>query len=236
MRLSEQIYKLTGVEYRTNSNVYAVRYDGGLILIDTGFQNEQWERMKLCMSQWKLRLEDVTHVFITHSHFDHAGNVWRANLLGANVFSSEVDTEKIEHGNPEMEKLFEAKWHCGKVDKVIREGDTFEFPGKIKIEVLETPGHCKGALSFRILTDNVKALCTGDMFFIKPKAPEDDVEVELGYMGSEDFCMGEYKQSLKKLEKLDTDLFLPGHYYTYRSDNINEIFKMAYKSAQEIER
>lgn len=234
MKLSERIYKVSGVEYRTNSNMYVIQYDRGLIMIDTGFQEEQWERMTTCMNQWGLRLEDVTHVFITHSHFDHAGNVWRANLLGAEVLSSSADAEKIENGNPEMEELFGTAWRCGKVNKVIKGGDVFEFPGKVKIEVIETPGHSEGSLSYRISDGELKALCTGDMFFIRPEPPKDDVGIELGYMGSSDFSLEKFQQSLKQISSIDADLLLPGHYYTYRSANVKEICRMAYDAAENL--
>lgn len=234
MKISESIYKVSGVEYRTNSNIYAVKYEGGIVLIDSGYGKEQWERMNRVLAQWDMKEEDISHVFITHSHFDHAGNVWRMNEIGAKVLASRADAGKIENGNPEMEELFHAKWHYGKVDRIIKEGDEFDFPGNVRIEIMETPGHCEGALSFVIYADGLKAVCTGDMFFIKPLAPEDEVSVELGYMGSSDFSMKDFIRSLKRLSGMDMDIILPGHYYTYNSENAQEICGKAYDSAVEM--
>ena len=231
-KLSEHLFQISGVQYETNSNIYAIQHNKGIILIDCGFQKAQWERMTACMDRWNLKLHDITHVFLTHSHFDHAGNVWRVNRLGAKVLASADDAEKVEHGNPEMEELFGASWICGRVDQRIREGDCFSFPGDVRLRVLETPGHCRGALSFLIEVDGLKALCTGDMFFVTPFPPRDQDDVELGYMGSRDFSLTEFQASLGRLQKLEFDLLLPGHYYFYGGAEAGRLIARAYEKAR----
>lgn len=88
--------------------------------------------MLSCMEQWNLDPMNIKTVFLTHSHFDHAGNVWRMNQLGADVLASAEDAEKIEHGNPEMEQLFGSPWKCGRITRTIREGDSFTFGGQVE--------------------------------------------------------------------------------------------------------
>lgn len=232
MKITEHLYQISGVQYGTNSNIYALRTEEGLVLIDCGYQEEQWEKMLRCMKRWNLKPEDIRAVFLTHSHFDHAGNVWRMNELGADVFASPVDADKIEHGNPEMEELFGAKWKCGTVTREIREGDSFLFGDEVTVQVLETPGHSKGSLSFLIQIDGIRAICTGDLFFVKPWPPEDKVDVELGYMGGWDFDMKDYQNSLRRLRETGADLFLPGHYYFYRGQDVQQLFEMACEKAE----
>ena len=232
MKITEHLLQLSGVQYETNSNIYAIQYDGGVILIDCGYRTEQWERMTAQMKEWGMDPGEITHVFLTHSHFDHAGNVWRINELGAKVHASPVDADRVENGNPEMEELFGAPWTCGKVDVLLREGERFSFPGGVKLDVLETPGHSSGSLTYRIQVDGKTALCTGDMFFVTPRAPLDAVDVELGYMGSRDFSMESFLHSLKRLEKENFDLLLPGHYYFYGGENAARLFGMAIEKAE----
>ena len=232
MKITEHLFQISGVQYGTNSNVYAIQTEKGIVLIDCGYQEEQWQRMLGCMEQWHLDPANIKTVFLTHSHFDHAGNVWRMNQLGADVLASTVAAEKVEHGNPEMEELFGSTWKCGRVTKVIREGDSFTFGKQVKIDVLETPGHSKGSLSFLIAIDGKRALCTGDLFFVKPWPPEDKVDVELGYMGSWDFDMKEYQNSLRRLRDVKADIFLPGHYYFYRGADVRQLFEMACEKAE----
>ncbi len=233
MKLTEHLYKLTGVEYDTNSNVYAIRYDDGVVLVDCGFQEKQWDAMVACMGRWGISLEEVTHVLLTHSHFDHAGNVWRVNQLGARVLASAPDAEKVEHGNPEMEALFGATWTCGQVDAILEDGDELQLPGGVRIDVIATPGHSAGSLSFLVDVDGARALCTGDQFFVAPLPPEDDVEIELGYMGSSDASLDDLVSSLERLEAVDFDMLLPGHYYTYAGKDAGRLVSMALGRARE---
>lgn len=227
MKITEHLFQISGVQYGTNSNIYAIQTEEGLVLIDCGYQEEQWKKMLSCMEKWNLDPMNIKTVFLTHSHFDHAGNVWRMNQLGADVLASAEDAEKIEHGNPEMEQLFGSPWKCGRITRTIREGDSFTFGGQVEINVLETPGHSKGSLSFLISVDGIRALCTGDLFFVKPWPPEDKVDVELGYMGGWDFDMKEYQNSLRRLRDVKADIFLPGHYYFYRGADVHRLFEMA---------
>ena len=234
MKLTDHLFQISGVQYETNSNIYAIRHKEGIVLIDCGFQREQWERMAACMEQWEMKLSDITHVFLTHSHFDHAGNVWRVNKLGAKVCASEYDAGKIENGNPEMEKLFGSSWICGKVDQILKDGDRFLFPGDICFTVLETPGHNPGSLSYLIEVDGKRVLCTGDMFFVTPCPPEDKNSVELGYMGSSDFNLTDYRKSLERLSGLDVGMLLPGHYYFYKGERAQELIREAFQKVKEL--
>lgn len=232
MKLSEKIFKVSGVEYATNSNIYAVKTTEGIVLIDCGFQEDQWNKTMKAMELSGLGDEKITHCFITHSHFDHAGNIQRVNDLGIKTYASAIDKEKIENGNPEMEALFQTAWTCGKVNEVIAEGDEFVF-GDVKIIVIETPGHSSGSLSFIIEAPEIKALCSADLFFVSPLPPLDTVTVELGYLGSEDFDIDDMIKSLNKMAELKIDLLLPGHYYSYFGDPSSLCMK-AHEYATEI--
>lgn len=236
MKLCNGIYKITGVEYETNSNIYAIQYKEGIVLIDAGYQEEQFDRMKAAMALDGLDINDVTKVFITHSHFDHAGNVWRFNALNIPVLTSSIDASKIENGNPEMEELFGSKWICGKVDQIIQDGDIFPLDSNTSIRVLETPGHSAGSLSFVIESHGIKAIATSDMFFLVPCPPNDQDGIELGYMGSQDFSLDDLIASLEKVYLEAPDMILPGHYYTYYGDNASKLCHMAYEKALELKK
>ena len=235
MKITEHLLKISGVEYETNSNCYALVYDGGIALIDCGYETKQWDTMCRVLSQWNLDMADVTHVFLTHAHFDHGGNARKVNELGARLLTSESDVRLIEEGNPESERLFGSPWIPAKVDQVLRDGDRFSFPGGSRITVLATPGHSAGSLSFLIETDHIRALCTGDMFWTVPKPPLDAISVELGFMGSEDFSLKDYRDSLEKLAKIPCDILLPGHYYFYRGTRVQEVIKEAIDCSRRIQ-
>lgn len=218
MKLTEHLIKISGVEYETNSNCYALLYDGGIALIDCGYEAAQWERMGSALGRWGHSMSEVTHVFLTHGHFDHGGNAHRVNALGAELLTSEGDVRLIEQGNPESERLFGTPWIPAKVDRVLHDQERFEFPGGSAITVMETPGHSKGSLSYLVEVDNARALSIGDMFWPIACPPEDRDDVELGFMGSEDFSLTDLISSLERLSKLNANLLLSGHYHVYFGD------------------
>ena len=104
-----------------------------------------------------------------------------------------------------------------KVDQRLKEGHVFEF-GNVSIEVYSAPGHSKGSFAFVVNVDGHRALITGDMFYTRPSPPEDAVDLELAYMGGEDFDLKDFIKTLEKMSTLHCDILCPGHYYVYYGD------------------
>lgn len=217
MKITEHLYKTSGVEYGTNSNTFLLETEDGLILFDLGFDTVQWNAMTCCEKLWGLQEKKKAAAFLTHGHYDHAGNTFRANQENIPVYCADPDAGRIENGWPEMERLFQRKWICADVDCRIEDGQKFTF-GNSTVTAYGTPGHSRGSFAYVIEADGHRALCTGDMFYIRPKPPEDDIELELAYMGGDDFDLDDYISSLKKMSSLHCDILLPGHYYVYYGD------------------
>lgn len=235
MKITENLLKLSGVSYGTNSNVYGVVYGNKVALIDCGYGELQWSQMKNNLEQWGYTLNDISHVFLTHGHFDHCLNAKRVNDIGAKLLCSENDKKLIEEGNPESETLFNTKSVLAKVDETIKGGEVFDLDSSTRITVLKTPGHSAGSLSYLIEVDGIKALAIGDMYWTIPTPPVDDVAIELGFMGSSDFSMKDYRESLKKIADTEFDILLPGHYYIYRGPRLKQLTNEAYKKAMSME-
>ncbi len=103
-----------------------------------------WEAAKIA-DEAKGKGWKITHILLTHTHFDHANDVPRlAELTGAKVC-----VHKLEAGD------------SGKNLVGVGEGDTIKV-GELKFLVLHTPGHTPGSVCF--LMD--KAIFTGDTLFI----------------------------------------------------------------------
>lgn len=232
MKITNHIYQLSGVQNSTNSNSYIVVGEHTSVLLDLGYETKQWETMKAMMKFWQLDESKISHAFLTHGHYDHAGNTFRANEKGIQVHCADPDAFKIENGYPEMEKLFGRKWVCGIVNERVHDGDEFDF-GDFKIIAYEAKGHSQGSFAYVIEADGHKALLTGDMFFIGPKPPEDDIEIELAYMGGEDFDLNAYIHTLERMSTLHCDILLPGHYYNYYGD-VDALFEKAIVEAKKV--
>lgn len=53
-------------------NTYAIKLDEGWLLIDTGY-SQQFQSFIKKLSKHKIRISDISYVFLTHAHDDHAG-------------------------------------------------------------------------------------------------------------------------------------------------------------------
>ena len=114
MKISEHLYKTSGVEYETNSNTFLLECEKETILFDLGYEEKQWKAMESVESFWSLDTGKISKVFLTHGHYDHVGNTYRANEKGIEVYCGDPDVYKIENGYAEMEKLFGRKWICAR--------------------------------------------------------------------------------------------------------------------------
>lgn len=138
----------------------------------------------------------ITNVLLTHAHFDHIGGVYKFYERGANVYVGAEDEEMIEDGNKNLSSHFGGKIKPFKAFKRLFGGEKLNLEG-IEIEVIATPGHTKGGLSFMV----GNMLFTGDTLFSSS-------------FGRTDFPGGDIKElsaSIKKLFALgDKDVY-SGH-------------------------
>jgi len=175
-----RVEKLVLTEYQ--SNCYIVESSGEAIVIDPGEPNPE-----LLESVSGLRVKAIIN---THAHPDHiGGNAYLKENLKAPLLLHPKDLE-----------LFQTVLGDSlKPDRWLEEGDTLEV-GKLKFEVLHTPGHTPGSIT--LLERGESVLFTGDLLFA-------------GSIGRTDFPGGsdsEMHKSLERLVKLEGDWQIyPGH-------------------------
>ncbi len=142
----------------------------------------------------------VQCIMLTHAHFDHILGVAKLkDLYGIPVYMHPAEKATIANneimckgvGLPVPEAF-------GSVDAI--EGDVIEV-GILRFEVIETPGHTPGGVSY--LERKEKLLFSGDTLFA-------------GTIGRTDLLGGDYdllmKSVLEKLVTLDGDItIVPGH-------------------------
>lgn len=96
----------------------------------------------------------LSTILITHHHWDHVKDVEAlAKLTGAKVWGCGADAHRLPP-----------------LDKTLAEGDTFNVGG-LRVEVLDTSGHCDNHLSFHVpdaqavfTADSLMALGCGRLF------------------------------------------------------------------------
>ncbi len=108
----------------------------------------------------------VTHLFLTHSHFDHCGAApfLKRNIPGLKIAASKLAAElwqrpkaiqfirqlskNMEEKFSSLIKDYDVSFNGLEVDLVLSDGQEITLPEGTKIQAIATPGHTKDALSF----------------------------------------------------------------------------------------
>lgn len=168
--------------------------DGPLALVDCGPESIFNHTVAGLRAQG-LRPEDVTHVFVTHIHFDHAGAAWRwAEEYGATIC---VHPKGAPHLADPTKLLASATKIFGdqmgylwgdmravRADKlrVVQDNETVEAGGTI-FTALDTPGHAQHHHAWWL--ERERTLFTGDVMGVVidggpclPPCPAPDIHIE----------------------------------------------------------
>jgi glyoxylase-like metal-dependent hydrolase (beta-lactamase superfamily II) len=142
------------------ANPYLIVEPDGLTLIDTGLPGSHKKILKY-ITDTNHSAHDLVRILITHSDLDHVGGLAALKKAsGARVYASAIEAKAIAQGIPSRRikptkfsrRVF--MFFLGRffrptpvqVDEIIAEGHTLPVLGGL--QVLETPGHTPGHISF----------------------------------------------------------------------------------------
>ncbi len=142
-------------------NAYLVREDDGLTLIDTAIKGSA----RAILAAAQQLGQPIRRILLTHAHVDHAGAVDALieALPEVEFATSERSVSLLAGAHTLRPGEAGGKLRGGWIktghapNRVIREGDRIG-----SLEVIETPGHAPGHLSFLDLRD--RSLIAGDVF------------------------------------------------------------------------
>lgn len=157
--------------HRHRLNSYLVEGGREVAVIDAGLGFANFKELADSLSD----LDPI--VLLTHAHWDHVGDAWRYERIL--VHPVEADDLRTGTTNAQLQKWFDPRHLFGvefppETDPATRsipgveptgfleEGDVIDLGGRL-LEVLHTPGHSPGSVSF--LDRANRAIFTGDAIY-----------------------------------------------------------------------
>lgn len=222
MRLTSRLFFYPWQGAGNNCNTYCLLGES-LTLIDPGHVRNEFgepclEYLTRAMAADGLRLEEVKLILLTHAHPDHgeaAGLIKEKSGARLAMHAAEE-----EHWLAMYRLLYPGQREEPKgrpiPDFFLDEGElVLGRTRRITLQVLHTPGHSPGSLTF--YWPEEKVLFTGDVVFAAG-------------VGRTDFPQGngaQLKESIKRLAELEVEYLLPGHMQPVRGRQaVKNNFKM----------
>jgi hydroxyacylglutathione hydrolase len=179
-------------------NTWIARRDGAdaAILVDPG---DEPERIQAALDD--LGVKTVEAILLTHTHFDHVGAVApMAKATGAPVYCPKLEVPVLADIMAWVPWPGIGPFESYDADETLEGGEKLELAG-LEIDVLFTPGHSPGHLTYSVPGAN--AILSGDVLF-------------QGSIGRTDLPGGDHQRLLQSIGELldalpDETAVLPGH-------------------------
>ena len=178
-------------------NCFLARRDGGdrAVLVDPG---EEAPKLLQAIDALGVTLDAI---LLTHTHFDHVGAVAPvAKATGAPVYCPEIEVPVLQDIMAFVPWPGFGPYESWDPEHTVAGGETLELAG-LQIEVLFTPGHSPGHVTYAI--EDEAALFSGDVLF-------------QGSVGRTDLPGGDTQTLLRSIATLlesygDETTVYPGH-------------------------
>jgi metallo-beta-lactamase class B len=195
-----------------DDSIHLITTEEGHVLVDTDFGNGSEYFALADIIHLGFDPKRIKYILLSHRHPDHVGGARRIReITGAEVLAHEWEADIIESGYVHIMPTDGSQWPIPgcPVDRRLVDGDVLEIGGK-KIQVIHTPGHTAGCLTFvwetevdgQAIKAGLSGICgeaslygilEGQTEFAKGESPKD------------------FKESLDRLAEIGIDLFLACH-------------------------
>jgi len=194
------------------STVYVIETSAGLVLVDAGLTEDHGLLIRQ-LGDLGLDPNQVRAILLTHAHGDHSlGAMPIKRKTGARIHAGRGDALVLRDGGP-LEAVFSThemsgyEIHATDVDVELT-GDEMLVFGDTRIEVLATPGHTPGSVSYVLNRGGSRIFFAGDTVMTSLKLGTYSAYLAPRYRGD----AWAYLATLRRLSVLPIpDILLPGH-------------------------
>jgi len=197
---------------------YLIPYSGGAVLVETG-PGSTISELTNKLEQHGLKPEDVTHVFITHIHLDHAGAAGWLAEQGAQIFVHPAGESHMK--NPEKLLSSAKRIYADKMDflwgkflpvpteKLTSVSDREQIKvGDLVFTAIHTPGHAEHHISWLLeetcFTGDVGGIRIPGVFYIRMPLVPPELNFE------------KWRQSLALLIDIGFKNIVPTHFGIFK--------------------
>jgi glyoxylase-like metal-dependent hydrolase (beta-lactamase superfamily II) len=198
------------------TNIYLIDIGGSLALVDTHFSPSVTGWLEQELPQHGFKLDQITHILITHAHFDHIGGLPALQkIVNAHTRAHRRDAMIVRGEQPIVypprAELKGVNWLLShfivgnsppaRIDTELKEGDSLDeiLPG---LRVVELPGHTYGQIGF--WWQEKRLLIGGDVMMNLPWGLSVPTRA-----ASPDWTA--VKQSIRKVADMDVETLCLGH-------------------------
>ncbi len=151
MQVTKSVYIVSGAAYDLLGNVYAIRGEKGVALVDSG-ESIAVDVIEESLVRWGMGDLPVTHLFLTHGHMDHAGSAAYFQKKGAKIIVHEGDAHFLREGGfPADLTPYGEGWTyppC-EPDIVFQTDEILEFEN-FRLAAYPLPGHSDGSTFYEM--------------------------------------------------------------------------------------
>lgn len=141
-------------------------------LVDSGVYGSE-EQIARYMKTIGRDISEVNAILLTHAHPDHIGTAaWFQEHTGSKIYAGRGECAWIENIDLQYQErpipnFYKLAGKSAKVDVPVRDGDLIPLEDNLNVQVISTPGHSAGDVSYRL----GNSLFLGDAIPVKGDIP-----------------------------------------------------------------